>query len=220
MRTSTKAIIFDLDGTLVDSAGPIATALNRMRARKGLPGQVSRKEVKQWVSLGAEALVRHALAGAYRDGDLAEFRAEYAAVTTPPACVYEGVPEMLDMLTVNGVLLAVCSNKPQQLCVKVLRETRILRYFRAIVGGDAVARPKPHPEHLTAAIAALGASCADSLYIGDSSVDFLASRAAGVPFLLAAYGYADPLLLQMDRKNIKSIDSPRALAALQAGVRA
>jgi phosphoglycolate phosphatase len=164
--------------------------------------------------------VRRALAGAYRDGDVAEFRAEYAGVTTPPECVYEGIPETLDILTVGGALLAVCSNKPQQLCVKVLRDTGILRFFRAVVGGDAIAKPKPHPEHLFAAIAALGSSCADSIYIGDSSVDFLASQAAGVPFLLATYGYADPLLLQIDRTAMESIDSPRALAAFLARVRA
>lgn len=176
------------------------------------------EDVKQWVSLGAEELVRAALAEAYRDRDLdvTEFRAEYAGIKTPAECLYDGIPETLGILRSAGLMLAVCSNKPQQLCAKVLEDTGISEYFSVVVGGDAVVHPKPHPAHLRNAMDAMGVTCEESIYIGDSSIDFLASQAAGVPFVLARYGYADPPMRQMARTPMESLESPKDLPALLA----
>jgi phosphoglycolate phosphatase len=216
MVSGKRAVIFDLDGTLVDTASSITQALNRVRSRRGGLQPLSVGAVKQWISLGSDALVRYALAETCRDPetDTAEFRAEYANIRTDPECLYEGIRDALDMLASAGLMLAVCSNKPQRLCVKVLEDTGVRGYFPVVIGGDAVANPKPHPEHLLAAMRTLGSSCSQTVYVGDSSIDLLSAQAAGVSFLLARYGYGDLPLLQMDRATMRSFDSPKDLPAL------
>ena len=218
MALRVRAVVFDLDGTLVDSAISIAVALNRLRARRGVPTPLDPEDVKRWVSLGAETLVRNALADAGGDNafDLTEFRAEYATVETPVDCLYPGVLDTLRALASSGLTLGICSNKPQLLCEKVLQDTGVLYFFSAIVGGDAVAQPKPNPAHLLSVIDSLGAVNGESVYIGDSSIDVRASEAAGVPFVLARYGYADRALLEMDQTRLKSIASLIELPALLA----
>lgn len=214
----TRAIVFDLDGTLVDSAPSITVALNRIRVRRGATSNLAVETVKRWVSLGAEAVVRSALAEICEadERDLAEFRAEYAAIRTTQECLFDGFPETLNVLAAAGWALAVCSNKPQQLCVQVLEDTGISRYFSAILGGDAVPQSKPHPAHLLAALDALHAKRAASVYVGDSSIDLRTARAAGVPFLLATYGYSDPALQQLSHARVQGLRSPRDLPALLA----
>jgi phosphoglycolate phosphatase len=211
-----RAVIFDLDGTLVDTASSITRALNRVRSRRGGLQPLSVVAVKQWISLGSDALVRYGLAETRGNPkiDVAEFRTEYANIRTDPESLYDGVRETLDVLANARLMLAVCSNKPQRLCVKVLEDTGVLGYFPVVIGGDAVANPKPHPEHLLAAMRTLGSSCSQTVYVGDSSIDFLSAKAAGVPFLLARYGYADAPLLEVDRAAIRSLDSPKDLPAL------
>jgi phosphoglycolate phosphatase len=219
MDPGAKAVVFDLDGTLVDSAVSIAAALERLRAARAIRSPFTVGDVRRLVSQGVEALVEAALAGPRPDlaGDVAEFRAEYAATRTAADCLYDGMQETLEILASSGLGLAVCSNKPQHLCVKVLEDTGILRYFSAIKGGDAVDKPKPHPAHLLAAIDALGVDPLRGVYVGDSSVDLLAAQAAGVPFVLAKYGYADPPLLRMNLASLAFVESPRDLPAIVLG---
>jgi phosphoglycolate phosphatase len=213
-----RAVIFDLDGTLVDTAVSIASALNLIRSRRGGLQPVPVNAVKQWISLGIHALVPCTLAETRGDpeGDIAEFRAEYANIRTDPERLYNGIRDTLDVLANAGFMLAVCSNKPQRLCAKVLEETGILGYFQVVIGGDAVANPKPHPMHLLQTLSSLGVAASEAVYVGDSSIDFLVARDAGVPFLLANYGYADPPLLEIDRRLMQSFDSPKELLSLLA----
>ena len=185
-------LLFDLDGTLVDSVPVVGAILEEMRRERGLaprPAAFYRKVS----SLGGAHLVAHALetdpAGAR--GEVAEFRRRYALLPTPEDCLYPQVRETLEALRLDGFTLAICSNKPMALCEKVLSETGLARHFAIVTGGDSAARPKPHPDPLLLTLERLGAGLRDSLYFGDSTVDEAAAAAAGLPFVFFSGGYDD-----------------------------
>lgn len=188
-----EGAVFDLDGTLVDSAPSIALTLEHMRRSRGMANSLALENVRRWVSLGAPELVRLALeeAAGDREADVAEFRSVYAGIPTPPHSVYTGIHEALQSLESAGLRLGVCSNKPQRLCEQVLRDVGIASFFRAVVGGDVVRRCKPHGEHLLATLQATNIDRGAAVYVGDSRIDFQTAQAAGLPFVLAAYGYVD-----------------------------
>jgi phosphoglycolate phosphatase len=185
-------VVFDLDGTLADSAPSIALALNRLREHRGLlPWPVAR--FRPWVSRGAPALVGAAFELGTPAGveDVAAFREVYAALPGSADDLYPGIAEALATLREAGAMLGVCTNKPQRLSEKVLADTGIARHFAAVVGGDAVARAKPHPDHLRQTVAAMRCEGQPLVFVGDSSVDADAADAADARFLWASWGYAD-----------------------------
>lgn len=190
-------VVFDLDGTLIDSAPSIARALNRLRERRGLsPWPEGR--VRPWVSRGAPALVGAALERASVAGadDLAAFRELYAAVPGSTDDLYVGIPDALVRLREAGAVLGVCTNKPQRLSEKILADSGIAGHFTAVVGGDAATRAKPDPAHLRQTLAAMRCEDSPFTFIGDSSVDADAASATGARFLWASWGYADAPDLQ------------------------
>jgi phosphoglycolate phosphatase len=205
------AIVFDLDGTLVDSAPAIAAALELLRAKRGFADPLDVSQVRSWVSRGASELINFALGEKGPAGAAAvdEFRVAYARIRTTGDSLYDGIVHTLERLATMGIRLAVCSNKPQRLSEKVLEDVGIRRFFQAIVGGDAVTNPKPHPDHLLTAIDAVRSHPSRALYVGDSLIDFLAARAAKVEFLLAGYGYFDrPSWAAVRDEEPFRIDSP------------
>ena len=185
-------VVFDLDGTLADSAPSIALALNRLRDERGLaPWPVAR--FRPWVSRGAAALVGAALdlgapAGA---DDVAAFRALYASLPASADDLYPGIAEALARLREAGAVLGVCTNKPQRLSDKVLAESGIAHHFETVVGGDVALHAKPHPAHLQQTLAAMRCEGRPFAFVGDSSIDADAADAAGARFLWASWGYAD-----------------------------
>ena len=184
--------LFDLDGTLADSAPSIALALNRLREDRGLtPLPVAR--VRPWISRGAPALVGAALdLGTRADADdVAVFRAIYASLPGSADDLYPGIAAALARLREAGAVLGVCTNKPQRLSEKLLAESGIARHFATVVGGDAATRAKPHPAHLRQTLAAMRCEGLPFAFVGDSSVDADAAEAAGARFLWASWGYAD-----------------------------
>ena len=188
-----RVAIFDLDGTLIDSAPAIARALDRLRAARGLPG-LDVELVRRWVSLGAPALVGRALGreGDADAGEITAFRASYAEQPGTPGDLYPGIADALAALRTAGVKLGICTNKPQALSEKVLAATGIAAHFVAVVGGDATPRAKPDGAHLRQTLAAMGCSGPQFDFVGDSRIDAEAAHAAGARFLWAAWGYADP----------------------------
>lgn len=186
------ALLFDLDGTLIDSAAVIATVLNGMRAEQG-DAALPVASYRGWISLGAEQLVGNAL-GLPMAGvppALAEFRRRYRALPTPPETLFPGVADTLAALAEQGYRMAICSNKPEVLCNKVLQDLDLQRWFGCVVGGDSAASPKPHRAPLDHALAALSASGGPAVLIGDSTVDQEAATAAGIPFIFYTGGYDD-----------------------------
>lgn len=189
-------VMFDLDGTLMDSVPDLAAAVDRMLHQLGrAPAGVA--QVRHWVGNGSRVLVRRALAGGLEcagvDDDEAEqahalFLAAYAgghALTR----VYDGVIELLDWLQARQVPLAVITNKPEQFVEPLLAEKGLGGRFRWIVGGDTLTRQKPDPAGLLHVLALAGVSPDQALFIGDSRNDVLAARAAGVRCVALTYGY-------------------------------
>jgi phosphoglycolate phosphatase len=208
--------IFDLDGTLADSAPAIARALNRLRECRGLPlWPVAR--FRPWISRGAPSLVGAALElGSPADAEtVAAFREVYAALPGSADDLYPGVAAALVRLRGAGAVLGVCTNKPQRLSEKVLAESGIAHHFATVIGGDVAARAKPHPDHLRQTLAAMGCEGRPFVFVGDSSIDAAAADAAGARFLWASWGYADTADLAARGARLASADdlAPAILGA-------
>lgn len=198
-----RAAIFDLDGTLVDSAPSIARALAHLRAGHEEPDVA---QVRRWVGMGARTLVGRALGrdGDASEGELASFRAAYAAQPGARDDLYPGIVEALAELREAGVTLGVCTNKPQALSERVLSATGIATHFVAVVGGDVVARAKPDGSHVLHTLASMGCSELRFHFIGDTGVDAAAAYASGAEFLWASWGYADTPDLHRHGRKLSS----------------
>jgi len=189
----TRAIIFDLDGTLVDSCGVCISILEDMIADRGADCAIDRVHARSFMSRGGEKMVAALLGDACRDPakDLQEFRARYSEVKTPASALYEGVAEGLADLAARKFTLAICSNKPQTLCEKALLDTGIARFFPVVVGSSASFAPKPAPDLLLQTLALLGVRSGQCAYVGDSELDHQVASEASIPFYFLTYGYAE-----------------------------
>lgn len=199
-----RVAIFDLDGTLMDSAPAITRALNGLIRARGLPA-VDVAQVRTWVSLGVAALLGRALGQGCDadDEEIAAFRAIYAIAPGSREDLYPGVAQALSDLSRAGVLLALCTNKPQALAEEVLRRTGIAHHFNAVVGGDVAVQAKPDAAHVVHTLMAMGSRGASFDFIGDSSVDMRAAHASGGRFLWASWGYADADLLAPPERTLR-----------------
>ena len=213
-------LVFDLDGTLVDSAPDLHAALNLMLRERGHPA-LSLLQVKRMIGDGVPALVARALAASGADQRdaakaLPRFLELYEANPTELSRPYPGVPETLATLRRRGYRTAVCTNKPQQATIAVMQGLDLLPLFDGIAGGDRFAVRKPHPGHLLQLIAELGARPERSVMIGDNENDAAAARSAAVPVVLMRYGYArvDPGSLAADVLLDRFSELPEALERL------
>jgi len=184
-------MVFDLDGTLVDSVPDLAAALNRLLASRNL-APFSRPEVAGFVGDGARVLLERAFKarGTAPDAQaLPDFLADYgahAAVETEP---YPGVRETLERFAAAGWRMAVCTNKPEAPAHTLLQALDLARYFAAVGGGDSFPVRKPDPGHLLATIEAAGATPAQAIMAGDHHNDVLSAAGLGMPSIFAAWGY-------------------------------
>jgi phosphoglycolate phosphatase len=191
-----RTAIFDLDGTLVDSAPDLHAAINRQMAARGLSG-FALPEIVAMVGDGARALVERALAARGKPFDAAAleaFLADYtahAAVETRP---YPGILATLETLEARGWRLAVCTNKPEQAAREVLAALDLARFFAAVGGGDSYPTRKPDPAHVLATLRDAGGDPAHAVMIGDHHNDIAAAEAAGIPAIFAAWGYGTPAM--------------------------
>lgn len=190
-------IVFDLDGTLVDTAPDLTNVLNDVLTRRGL-APVSIEAIRGCVGHGARVMIEQALARAGAEGDvdrmLAEFLVHYEANIARESRPYPGALAALDRLAAQGATLAICTNKREQLSRVLLQKLEIEHYFSALAGRDTFPVAKPHPGHLTGVIALAGGSPSRSIMIGDSDIDLRTAKAASVPAILVSFGYgAAPL---------------------------
>jgi phosphoglycolate phosphatase len=184
-------LVFDLDGTLVDSVPDIAAALNRLLVARGLTGFV-RSAVAGMVGDGSRRLVERAFAARGATADeaaVAAFLADYADHAAVLTELYPGVRPTLAQLVERGWRLALCTNKAAAPTHALLAAFSLTPLFAAIGAGDSFAVHKPDPAHLTATIAAAGGTPARSIMIGDHANDIAAAQGAGVPSIFAAWGY-------------------------------
>ena len=187
-----RAVVFDLDGTLIDSAPDIHAAANTLMERHGF-APFSPAETRSFIGSGVPHFIACCLRARGRGGNaalhaqlVAEFVAGYESAVTLTR-VYPGVAGALDALAASGLALGLCTNKPVAPARGVLAHLGLDAHFPVVVGGDSLSVRKPDPAPLQAAVAGLGAR--DVLYVGDSEVDAETAARAGVPFALYTEGY-------------------------------
>lgn len=184
-------ILFDLDGTLVDSAADLHAAANRMAETLGL-APFTRGEIVSWIGDGARALIEKALASRNHPFDEAAFQAFLADYTANAAVhteAFPGVAATLARLADEGFTLAVCTNKPEAATRHVLDALKLSPHFAAIGGGDTFPFRKPDPRHLLATLEAAGGAPGSALMVGDHRNDVEAAKGAKLPVVFATWGY-------------------------------
>lgn len=192
-----RAVLFDLDGTLLDTVPDLHAAVCAMLADLGRPA-LPEEAVRSYVGRGIANLVKRALAGSLDVAEddapappdaLASFRRHYARENGRRTQFFPGVCEGLEAIRAAGLPMAVITNKAEAFTRPLLEMTRLAEFFSVVVSGDNLPRHKPDPMSLVWACGRLGVSPADALFIGDSVNDFLAARAACCRVFLLPYGY-------------------------------
>ena len=195
------SVVFDLDGTLVDTAPDLLNALNHVLDHAGLE-TVDLQTVAGMIGHGAKAMIRkgmshQGLTPSEPDLDVLFDRflvyySEHIAIGSRP---FDQAPEILDGLAANGAILSVCTNKKQDLSDKLLDALGLAPRFAAIIGADSVPSKKPDGDHIVRTIHAAGGDPARAIMVGDSRTDERAARNAGLPFIFVTFGYGpDPEL--------------------------
>jgi phosphoglycolate phosphatase len=197
MRSPAPLAVFDLDGTLADTAPDLAATLNVILAREGLPA-LPLAEARTMIGHGARAMLERGLEGAGRevtpdrlDELYRQFLVHYADNLCIDTTLFPGVLKALDRLEAQGFRLAVCTNKVEAHSVKLLEALGIAHRFRAICGRDTFPYVKPDPRHLTLTIKKAGGLVSHAIMIGDSRTDIVTAQAAGVPVVAVPFGYTD-----------------------------
>ncbi len=194
-RRRFDALLFDLDGTLVETAPDLAGALNHTLASAGLP-TVTLADVRHMIGDGARALLSRGIAAAGREVDddqlsewfdrLLEHYWHHVADTSHP---FPNVVRELEGLRARGAKLGVCTNKPIALTEKLMAELDLARHFGAMLGGDSLPVRKPDPAHLLETLRRLDVAPDRAVMIGDSGNDVAAARNAGLPVVVVSFGY-------------------------------
>ena len=213
-----KGVLFDLDGTLLDSAPDMLAALNKLRCDHGL-ASLDLSELRPHVSRGARAMLAVAfphLADAGREACVAPFLDRYERELGRHGAPFEGVEAMLAQLEASGCTWGIVTNKPEYLARQLLPLLGWQDRCAVLVGGDTLAARKPDPLPLTFAAERMGVVPAECVYVGDDERDIIAARAAGMPSVVALWGYRlsedDPIAWQGD----VLVDQPAAVCPAAA----
>ena len=190
-----RAVIFDLDGTLVDSAPDLMLATNHVLGRLGRT-HVTMDQVRGFAGHGARALVTRGLAatGGLPDNldielHYREFVAYYSEHIACGSQPYPGVRALLDRLRSEGIAMGICTNKLEGLSVRLVGALGLGHYFGSVIGPDTLGIAKPDPRPFHEAVARLGLTLPRAVMVGDSETDILTARAAGVPVIAVPFGY-------------------------------
>ncbi len=187
-----KTVLFDLDGTLLDTLEDMADALNRIMRKYGLPERTL-KEVRSFVGNGARRLIELAAEGVddeTLEQILADYKEDYDRNYLIKTAPYPGILELLKTLRESGVKTGVVSNKPDS-TVQELSEALFQDLADVSVGEKTGIRRKPAPDTVLAAMEQLGSTKEDTVYVGDSEVDIATARAAGIPCISVTWGFRD-----------------------------
>jgi N-acetyl-D-muramate 6-phosphate phosphatase len=190
------AVLFDLDGTLLDTAPDMGGALNELRAEHDL-APLATAEIRHWVSNGAAALVRLGFGETEPERFEAlrqRFLEIYASRVAHETTLFEGGAALLDALDADGIPWGIVTNKPGWLTDPLLEALALRARARVVVSGDTLSEKKPHPQPLLHAAGRLDRSPGACAYVGDAERDMLAARAAGMHGVLATFGYLDPAI--------------------------
>lgn len=187
---SYAAVLFDFDGTLIDSYAAIAASVNHVRALRELP-PLAVDEVKQHVGRGPEYLLRTTVPGGILSDDLVSYREHHPTVVTALTHLLPRAEDLLGILHHAKKKLGLCSNKPRAFSEKILRHLNLADYFGVVIGPEDVPLPKPAPDMLRIAMERLDVPNEQTLYVGDMTVDIDTARAAGVRVWVVATGSDD-----------------------------
>lgn len=189
-------VLFDLDGTLIDSVPDLAYCVDEMMKQLDMPVR-GEEAVRNWVGNGVERLTERALINAVDGEPDPELMAKaypifldlYKDNTSQRSCVYEGVIEGIEWVKAQGYRVACVTNKAEAFTIPLLKDKGLYDYFEVIVSGDTCAEKKPHPMPLLYAAEQLGVEPENALMVGDSKSDVKAARAAGFHIFCMTYGY-------------------------------
>ena len=206
-----SALMFDLDGTLVDSSADITTTLRRMFAEEGLP-EPDRSEVVRWVGDGAAVLLERAYSSRGREvpaSAMERYKTHHDACCLDETRPYEGISELLKAL--SDCKLAVVTNKPTAFAEKVVTGVGLRDLVQEVVGPELAPARKPSGEHCLAALRLLGAEPGDAVMVGDGTTDLVAGREAGLATVGVLWGFRERAEL--------AAEAPDALAGDVTGLR-
>ena len=224
---SVRTVVFDLDGTLVDTAPDLITALNFVLDREGM-SPIPLASARNMIGAGARRMIERGLEAEGRvvspddisrlTGDFIDYYAAHIAVASRP---FDGLEAALDDLAARGYQFAVCTNKLEWLSKKLLDELGLSRRFAAICGADTFGVSKPDPVILQQTVARAGGAMASTIMVGDAGTDIGVARRAGVPVIGVSFGYTDVPIedLKPDRLIHHMRDLPDAVAALADSLR-
>lgn len=190
-----RCVVFDLDGTLVDTGPDLTAATNHVLALAGRPA-VTVAEVRDMVGLGARKLIERGLA--YTGGGTPEqaesllqpfldYYADNVCVESQP---FPGVEQALEQLQDAGILIGICTNKPEALSHALIETLGWQRFFPVNIGGDSLPFRKPDGRHILTVVERLGGNPAETVMVGDSAVDVGAARDAGLPVVAVSFGFS------------------------------
>ena len=206
-------VIFDLDGTLIDSSVDLANSVNATRAHLGLPA-MEHSLVYSYVGNGAPVLIRKALGPEYPDnvvaGALDYFLAYYREHMLDNTVLYPGVREVLDQFRGEGIRMAVLTNKPVRFSQGIVEGLGLREHFLRVYGGNSFEQKKPHPVGIETLMAENGVSREVTLMVGDSSVDVETARNAGVQACGVTWGFQPETFAEHPPDFV--VDTPRELA--------
>jgi phosphoglycolate phosphatase len=195
MKLHGVTIVFDLDGTLVDTAPDLIGALNVVLAECGLPA-LPLESARALVGGGARVLIERGFSVAGRPLNaehapklMARFIDIYRDRIADESRPFKGLDAALDRLRDDGATLCVCTNKPTELSNLLLRALNLSGRFASVVGADSAPERKPHPSHFMMAVEQAGGDPARAIMVGDSETDVLTARAAGAPVIVVPFGY-------------------------------
>ena len=221
---TTPLIVFDLDGTLIDTAPDLVGTLNVVFEREGIP-PVPYATARNLIGGGALAMIKRGIAAEGRsvtpeklDEIFADFIAHYTEHVADKSLPFPGLIDALDALSASGHRFAVCTNKFERQSLMLLDQLRLADRFDAICGRDTFGIPKPDPEILHRTIAAAGGTPGHAIMIGDSETDIRTARAAGIPVIAVDFGYSERPVADFapDRLISHFAQLPAQIASLSA----
>ncbi len=211
-----KAVLFDLDGTLIDSAPDLGAAADKMRTDRGLPS-LPLDKYRPMAGAGARGMLGVAFGMTPEHPDFAALREEffrnYESCMTQRTYAFEGVAQMIAALVDQGVPWGVVTNKPMRFTGPLTKGMSLFATARTVVGGDSTPHSKPHPAPLLEAARQVGVCPTKCIYVGDDMRDVLAGKAAGMGTVAATYGYLGSVDVK-DWGADRHIEAPMALLSL------
>jgi len=221
-RTMNRTIVFDLDGTLVDTAPDLINALNHVLDREGMP-PIPLTAARNMIGAGARRLIERGLEADGRQvgpDDIARmtgvFTEHYGAHIAELSKPFEGLEDALDRMAARGHRFAVCTNKLEWLSKRLLDELSLSHRFAAICGADTFGVAKPDPAILRQTVVLAGGQLTNAIMVGDAGTDVGVARRAGIPVIGVAFGYTDTPMAELnpDRLIQHMLELPEAVEDL------